>query len=119
MTDQGQVPDLQELLDLLRKHLKEEFGCHTAILYGSRARSDWDAASDIDIIAFRDIGETGQVAHRWQKLFLDMFLDPTATKPAPDWLRLHGWSGPVSARLGWERGAGCRGRYAGCRAGSA
>ena len=50
MTDQKQARDQQELLDLLRRHLTEQFGCHTAILYGSRARGDWDAASDIDVI---------------------------------------------------------------------
>lgn len=80
----------KELFDLLRRHLTEQFGCHTAILYGSRARGDSDAASDIDVIAFRDAGEAGQVAHRWQGFFLDLFLYQTATKPAPDWLRLHG-----------------------------
>lgn len=90
MTDQWQASDQQELFDLLRRHLMEQFGCHTAILYGSRARDDWDAASDIDVIAFRDTGEAGQVAHRWQECFLDLFVYSTATKPAPDWLRLHG-----------------------------
>lgn len=90
MTDQKQARDQQELLDLLCGHLAEQFGCHTAILYGSRARGDWDAASDIDVVAFRDGGEAGHVAHQWQDLFLDLFLYPTATKPAPDWLRLHG-----------------------------
>ena len=90
MTDQWQAGDQQELFVLLRTHLVEQFGCHTAILYGSRARGDWDAASDIDVIAFCDAGEAGQVAHRWQECFLDLFLYPTATQPAPDWLRLHG-----------------------------
>jgi hypothetical protein len=78
------------MLDLLRRYLEEDLGCHTAILYGSRARGDWEATSDIDVVAFRDAGETGQVAHRWQDLFLDLFLYLTATKPDPDWLRLHG-----------------------------
>lgn len=82
--------DQQGLLDLLRRHLEDNLGCHTAILYGSRARGDWDAASDIDVVAFRDAGETGQVAHRWQNLFLDLFLYPTATRPDPGWARLHG-----------------------------
>lgn len=90
MTDQKQARDQQELLDLLRRHLTEQFCCHTAILYGSRARGDWDAASDIDVIAFCDAGEAGHVAHRWHDLYLDLFLYPTATKAAPDWLRLHG-----------------------------
>jgi hypothetical protein len=79
----------QELLDLLCKYLAEHFGCHTAILYGSRACDDFDAASDIDVIAFRDVGETAHAAHRWHDLFLDLFVYPTATKPGPDWLRIH------------------------------
>jgi len=80
----------QELLDLLRPHLEQRFGCHTAILYGSRARGDWDAASDIDVAAFRDAGEAEHAAHRWQELHLDLFLYPTATEPNQDWLRLRG-----------------------------
>jgi hypothetical protein len=90
VTGQEAGGDQQRLLDLLRRYLEEDLGCHTAILYGSRARGDGDATSDIDVVAFRDAGETGQLAHRWRDLFLDLFLYPTATKPDPDWLRLHG-----------------------------
>lgn len=82
--------DQQKLLDLLCKYLQEHLGCHTAILYGSLAWGDLDASSDIDVIAFHDGGEAAHVAHRWQNLFLDLFLYPTATKPEPDWLRVHG-----------------------------
>jgi hypothetical protein len=82
--------DQQELLELLCKHLEEDFRCHTAILYGSLARGDWDVASDIDVIAFCDAGEAAHVAHRWQGFFLDLFLYPTATKPDTNWLRVHG-----------------------------
>ena len=80
----------QELLDLLRPHLEQHFGCHTAILYGSWARGDWDAASDLDVMAFRDAGEAEHAAHRWQELHLDLFLYPTATEPDQDWLRIRG-----------------------------
>jgi hypothetical protein len=84
------VDDHQTLLDLLCKYLQEDLGCHTTILYGSRARGDWDVASDIDVIAFRDAGEAVHVAHRWQEHFLDLFIFPTATKPDTTWLRVHG-----------------------------
>jgi hypothetical protein len=90
MTDQKRCGDQHELFDLLHRHLIKQFGCHTAILYGSRARGDWDAESDIDVIAFRDTGTGGHVAHRWQNLFLDLFLYPTGTTPTADWVRLHG-----------------------------
>ena len=84
------VGDQESLLFLLHDHLQSRFGCHTAILYGSRARGDWDQASDIDVIAFCDAGETGHLAHRWQDLFLDLFVYPSGTKPEPNWLRVHG-----------------------------
>jgi hypothetical protein len=100
MAGQGADGDRRRLLDLLRRYLEEELGCHTAILYGSRARGDWEATSDIDVVAFRDAGETGQLAHRWQGLFLDLFLYPTATRPDPDWLRLHG------GQVLFQRGSG-------------
>ena len=78
------------MLDLLGVHLRERFRCHTAILYGSRARDDQDCASDIDVIAFGDGGRTGHVAHLWENLFLDLFLYPSGTKPEQDWVRIHG-----------------------------
>ena len=43
----------QFISDLVH-HLADELGLHTAILYGSHDRGDWDAASDIDVPAFRD-----------------------------------------------------------------
>lgn len=81
--------DQQELLDRLCACLQERFCCDTAILYGSRARDDWDSASDIDVIAFGDARESGHIAHRWEELFLDLFLYPPGTKPEQDWLRIH------------------------------
>ena len=79
----------QELLDRLSAYLRERFSCETAILYGSRARGDWDQASDIDVIAFGNAGETPHIAHRWEDLFLDLFLYPPRTSPTSDWLRIH------------------------------
>lgn len=90
--DDMHARDQRDWLGLLGRHLTERFGCHTAILYGSRARGDWDVASDIDVIAFHDGSQAGQVAHRWRGLHLDLFLYPTGTTPTPDWLRLQGGS---------------------------
>ncbi len=90
--DDMHARDQRDLLGLLHRHLTKRFGCHTAILYGSRARGDWDVASDIDVIAFHDGSQAGQVAHRWRGLHLDLFLYPTATPPSPDWRRLQGGS---------------------------
>ena len=87
--EEGPTGEQQELLDQLRAYLAERFDCHTAILYGSRARGDWDAASDIDVVAFRDAGEVGHVAHLWRSHSLDLFFYATATKPDAAWLRVH------------------------------
>ena len=91
--------DQQELLDRLCAYLRERFSCDTAILYGSRARGDWDCASDIDVLAFGDAYVTGHVAHRWENLFLDLFLHPSGTQPEPVWLRIQ------DGRVLFQRGA--------------
>ena len=91
--------DQQALLDRLCAYLRERFSCDAAILYGSRARGNWDAASDIDVIAFGNAPETGHLAHRWENLFLDLFLYPPGTRPEPDWLRIH------DGRVLFQRGA--------------
>ncbi len=89
MTQPDQLEGQRELLDRLCVYLKDQFSCDTAILYGSRSRGDWDSASDIDVLAFTSGTETGHVAHRWEGLFLDLFLYIPATKPDRDWLRIH------------------------------
>jgi hypothetical protein len=90
LTEPENRPDQSALLASLCLYLKDKFGCRTAILYGSRARGDWDAASDIDVLAFAEGGEAGHVAHRWGDLFLDLFVYPPGTAPDDAWLRLHG-----------------------------
>ena len=77
------------LLDRLCADLRRRYAVETAILYGSRARGDWDAASDIDVIAFGPSPQTGHAAQRWEGHFLDLFLYPAGTPPEPDWLRIH------------------------------
>ena len=79
-----------ELIDALSDDLRLTYGCHTAILYGSRARDDWDATSDIDVIAFRDVGDGQRVASRWNGVFLDLFLHSTNDTVEPSWIRING-----------------------------
>ena len=88
-TSPDDLKDQQQLLDRLNAYLRDHFSCKTAVLYGSRARGDWDTTSDIDVIAFGDGIQMGHIAHRWENLFLDLFLYPPGTKPEPDWLRIH------------------------------
>jgi predicted nucleotidyltransferase len=89
LTSQEEPNDQQELLNRLCAYLRERFSCSTAILYGSRARGDWEPTSDIDVIAFGKADETGQIAHRWENLFLDLFVYPPGTMPSQEWLGIH------------------------------
>ena len=81
---------IDQLITDLSHHLADELGFHTAILYGSHARGDWDPASDIDVMAFRDDAEPTHAAGRWRDLFLDLFVYPSGAEATPDWLRMHG-----------------------------
>lgn len=74
----------------LSTELRKTYDCHTAILYGSRARVDWDETSDIDVIAFRDAGGRQRIASQWNGLYLDMFIHATIDEVEPDWVRIHG-----------------------------
>ena len=56
-------------------------GAHTIILYGSRARGDFNSQIDVDMIAFRDKGESFLIA-RWDeklKCYLDIFVETFST----------------------------------------
>ena len=88
MTDRADTE--RQLMAALVHHLTDDLGFHTAILYGSHARNDWDAASDIDVAAFRDGAEPTHAAGRWRNVFLDLFVYPTNADATPDWLRFHG-----------------------------
>jgi predicted nucleotidyltransferase len=79
-----------ELIELLCEDLRVAYGCHTAILYGSRARDDWEATSDFDVIAFRDTGDQQRVASRWKGVFLDLFVHSTNDESDPSWIRING-----------------------------
>ncbi|MBB5508052.1 nucleotidyltransferase domain-containing protein [Paraburkholderia atlantica] len=79
-----------ELIESLAADLRLTYGCHTAILYGSRARDDWEATSDIDVIAFRNTGDRQRVASRWNGLFLDLFVHTSNDEADPSWIRING-----------------------------
>ncbi|KAB8315899.1 nucleotidyltransferase domain-containing protein [Tolypothrix campylonemoides VB511288] len=50
------------------------YGCHTVILYGSRAKGTHTAESDYDLIAVRQTGETLHDARLWNDSYLDIFI---------------------------------------------
>lgn len=79
-----------DLIESLCNELHVKYGCHTAVLYGSRARGDWEATSDVDVIAFRDTGGPQRVASRWNGVFLDLFIHSTNDAADPGWIRING-----------------------------
>jgi hypothetical protein len=54
------------------------------------AHVDWEAMSDIDVIAFRDTGDHQRVASRWNGVFLDLFVHSTNDEADPGWIRING-----------------------------
>lgn len=67
-------------------------GCHTMILYGSRARGDATLHSDVDLIGIRDDGPAVRDARVVDGIYLDAFIYPEAMlrTPEPSLLRVLG-----------------------------
>lgn len=67
-------------------------GCHTAILYGSWARGQATAESDLDLLCVRDEGKPFRDARVIEGVYLDAFIYPRAelANPAPELLRALG-----------------------------
>ncbi|EEA00183.1 conserved hypothetical protein [Burkholderia sp. H160] len=78
------------IFEALCAELQSTYQCHTAILYGSRARGDYDATSDVDVIAFRHTGGQLRIAAPWNGMFLDPFVHATDDEAEPGWIRIHG-----------------------------
>ena len=58
--------------------------CHTVILYGSRARDDFTDASDVDVFAVRDQGESVRLGIPWNGLYLDAWIYCLSEIPEPE-----------------------------------
>jgi GNAT superfamily N-acetyltransferase len=67
---------MEPILDKLVQELREKHACHTVVLYGSRARGDFTAASDYDVLGIRDGGELLRDARPWEGSYLDAFIYP-------------------------------------------
>lgn len=94
----------------LVEELRHAHAVHTIVLYGSHARGDATAESDIDVACFAEIEAPRHDARRWRGAYLDAFVYPTAhaSAPEPELLRLCGGrvllderqlAGPLLARL--------------------
>lgn len=62
-------------LPLLVEELRAR-GCHTVVLYGSRARGDFTPESDYDVAGVRAGGDEERDARPWEGSFLDAFIYP-------------------------------------------
>jgi len=82
-------------LSLITEELRQKQGCHTAILYGSRARGDETLASDYDILGVRESGEVTRDARVFNGFYLDIFIYPESKLSSPDETMLHMRGGKV------------------------
>lgn len=62
------------VLAAIIKELCQVEGCHTVILYGSRAKGTDTAASDYDLLAIRPNGPSRREARNWNGAYLDIFI---------------------------------------------
>jgi predicted nucleotidyltransferase len=81
-----------ELTAAAIEEMRRRHGVHTLILYGSHARGDATAESDLDLAGFADVTATYRDARRWRDVVLDAFVYPTAMTASvdPDFLKLRG-----------------------------
>ena len=56
--------------------IADEHGCHTVVLYGSRARGDADAGSDVDVLCIRDDGPSFRDSRVIDGVYFDVFVYP-------------------------------------------
>lgn len=82
------------LIRQIADELRERHGCHTVILYGSRARGDQRPNSDYDLLGIRDGGERMRDARLWHGAYLDLFIYPEQLVDRPDETMLQ-WLGGV------------------------
>lgn len=95
-------PLLARFVELLRG----DHGCHTVILYGSRARGDAGPESDYDLLGVREGGESKRDARWIEGAYLDAFIHPASKVEAagPELLHVRGGvvlceEGAMGARL--------------------
>lgn len=71
------------ILDAATHALTARHGCHTVLLYGSRARGDATPDSDYDLIGFRDAGPARREAYTHDGAYIDAFIYPESDAAEP------------------------------------
>jgi hypothetical protein len=81
---------LDPIVAELAEELRQRHGCHTAILYGSRAMGDARRDSDYDLAGFGSAAVTYRDARKWRGVYVDTFVHPEARllDPGQDLLQL-------------------------------
>jgi predicted nucleotidyltransferase len=78
-----------QILEAISENLRTQHGCHTVILYGSRARGDATSTSDYDVLGIKESGDALRDARFWNDVYLDIFIYPEAKILEPDESMLH------------------------------
>ncbi|WP_062267819.1 nucleotidyltransferase domain-containing protein [Endozoicomonas arenosclerae] len=73
---------MDDLVKAAVREVEEKYHPHTIIVYGSRARNDATATSDIDIACFCDKAEIEKDARDFQGVFLDAWVYQTESMQA-------------------------------------
>ena len=83
------------LIGQIAEELRAKHGCHTVLVYGSRARGEGQPTSDYDLLGIRPGGETFRDARRWNGVYLDLFIYPEELIARPDETMLQWFGGVV------------------------
>lgn len=85
-------PEPDSVLVAIIEELCHIQGCHTVILYGSRAKGIHTANSDYDLLAIRPIGSSRRDTRIWNGAYLDIFIynERDVEEIDPSFLRLRG-----------------------------
>ncbi|WP_335872536.1 nucleotidyltransferase domain-containing protein [Bacillus sp. 2205SS5-2] len=70
--------DNEKLLLDITAHIKEKYGCHTILLYGSYVTGDHTNESDIDLIGFTNLMEQYNEVGLFKGKQLDVWIHPTS-----------------------------------------
>lgn len=85
-------PEQDSILVAIIEDLCHVQGCHTIILYGSRAKGTHTDVSDYDLLAIRPTGSSRREARMWNGAYLDIFIynEQDVEDIDPSFLRLRG-----------------------------